>query len=337
MAGRKPTKSTVTDVDRAGGGGFRVRTARGLLVTMLCIAVGRVGIGHAQEPEDECDPSLFRGPTEITPAFDSINVPLNAAVRVRYSDDYFALTGADPQASFVLLRCGSAEDLANCLTNGVPVSGRSSLVLDSLLFEPASLLEPGVQYLAVAEGVDDDFEAPFRTTNLRADRGGVDVQAPRLSRITGFSATEIDPSCEAPDGGFRVDVTLPPADGEVAGGDVEYFLYLTRGPGIEEPELRARVRGVPNEIVMAFVLRPEEVAGPICVTVQAVDAAGNLGEVPEPRCEDPIQGNFFEPLCGVGGSEVRDWPRWPALLFAVFAWLAWRNRRVKCAKPLKLR
>ena len=137
-------------------------------------------------------------PWEITPAFDSLNVPLNATVRVRYSAEYFAVTGADPSDSFRLLRCGAPADLANCLTEGTTVPGRTGLILDSLVFEPSDVLEPNTQYLALAEGIDNDFEAPFRTTELGATRGGVDLDAPRLSRITGFSATEVGASCEAP-------------------------------------------------------------------------------------------------------------------------------------------
>ena len=128
-----------------------------------------------------------------------------------------------------------------------------------------------------------------------------------------------------PDGGFRVDVTLDPAEGEPAAGDVEYLLFLTRGPGVGAPELRGRVRGVTDEIVIAFLLSPEEATGPICVTVQAVDSAGNLGEVPEPLCEDPIQGNFFEPLCAAGGGPNRRWPSWPAVALGGFAWIVRRR------------
>ena len=317
---------SVSNVDsRAAVCGRRSRP--GPVAAALVLAVlGWNGRSHAQDGE-ECMVSVARGPEEITPAFDSVNVPLNASVRVRYSADYFAVTGANPDDSFRLLRCGSVEDLGDCLTEGITVTGRTSLILDSLVFEPTDLLDEGTQYLAVANGIDNDFEAAFRTTELDAGSGGVDLQAPRLGGITGFSASEVTPSCEAPEGGFRVDVTLDPAQGEPAGGDVEYLLYLTRGPGVDAPELRARVRGVPNEIVIAFVLEPEEATGPICVTVQAVDSAGNLGEVPEPLCEDPIQGNFFEPICSASAGPGRSWPSWPVSLLIAVAWLSFRVRR----------
>ncbi len=308
-----------------------IQSAAVLLASVL-LAWGLVlPAAVAQPPEDEeeedCSPSLVEGPVEITPAFGSSLVPLNAGVRVRYSEGYFEATGIPVEEVFRLLRCD--EGLADCLTRGQPVPGRISLVLETVLFEPTSLLTPATQYLAVAEGITDDFEAPFQTVALGADEGGIDADPPDLAPITSFEASEISPSCEAPNGGFRIDVTLPAAAGELAVSDVEYLLYLTRGPGVEEPELRARVRGVPNEIVMAFVLQPDEVVSPICVEVQAVDIAGNLGAPTPVQCRDPIEGNFFEPLCSAG--EARGVPTW--MVGVVAALLGLGRRRKRRARP----
>jgi hypothetical protein len=65
--------------------------------------------------------------------------------------------------------------------------------------------------------------------------------------------------------------------------------------------LRARTRNFTTDLItMAFVLEPSEAVEPICVAIQAVDGVGRVDNDGEPRCFDPIQGNFFEPLCTVG-------------------------------------
>lgn len=254
----------------------------------------------------------IRGPIEITPAFGSRAVAQNAVVRVLYSQGFFATPGArTPEESFRLLQC---NDGPSCLTSGREVSGTVSLARDTLVFVPDALLEDGVQYLALAAGIDQSFEAEFRVLPA-GGASSVDLESPVFGPVTSFTATSLGPSCEAPDGGFRVDVSIQPAVNELAGADVEYLLFLTRGAGIEAPELRARARGVPSEVVMAFVLSPEESTATICFTVQAIDGAGNIGELSAPVCEDPVQGNFFEPLCNANpdtlgrreGMGVRGW------------------------------
>ena len=257
---------------------------------------GLGGVAVAQR-DDGCREPSPRGPVEISPAFGSRAVAQNALIRVRYSESFFSLPESlPPQDSFTLFRC----DAEPCTPAGAPVEGTISLSDDTLLFVPRDLLVAGGSYLAVAVGLDQTFEAEF---SVIAGAGGaaIDMEAPEFGPVTGFSTTSLAPSCEVPDGGFRVDVSLRPAVNELAGADVEYLLFLTRGNGIDGPELRARARGVPSEVVMAFVLTPEEASSTICFTVQAVDGAGNVGELADTVCEDPIQGNFFEPLCASSG------------------------------------
>ena len=64
---------------------------------------------------------------------------------------------------------------------------------------------------------------------------------------------------------------------------------------------------------MAFVLSPEEAVSPGCVVVHAVDGVGNVDDDMEPECFEPVQGNFFEPLCSASRVEGRHWLSWGLL------------------------
>jgi hypothetical protein len=257
------------------------------LLTGFAAALFAVVPVEAQEPPDDCDDDLVRGPLEIFPAFGVSGVRRDAPVRVRYSAGFFddPSIGLTPDEAFDLF---FGEDLETA----TPVPGTVELVGDELIFTPDQLLEVEGDYIAVALGELDDFEATFKVGS------DVDRQPPELPPISGFSAAEIGPSCDAPDGGYRIDITIPAATDDGPKGDVEYLLYLTRGPTIEAPVLKQRARGVTeDQVVMAFALPLEDVAGPICVAVRAVDGVGKIDEDERVRCEDPIQGNFFEPLC----------------------------------------
>lgn len=280
----------------------------------------------------DCPGPSERGPIEVTPAFGSRAVAQNSLVRVLYTPGFFELPGAaTPEASVTVLRCPTS---GSCAVDGTVVPGATALVGDTVVVTPDNLLDAGTDYLVLAGGIDQSFEAPFRVL-APGGTSTVDVEAPRFGPVTSFFSTPLGESCEAPDGGFRVDVAVQPASNEPAGADVEYLLFLTRGVGIEAPEFRARARGVPGDVVMAFVLSPEESAQTICFTIQAIDGAGNLGELSEPVCEDPIQGNFFEPLCSVsvGLAQTRRADRlgaawaWPSGLAIALAFLWVRQRR----------
>ena len=137
------------------------------------------------------------------------------------------------------------------------------------------------------------------------------------------------------DGGFRVGVFFAPATDSGPPGSIEYLLFQTRGVGVDAPILRNRVRNYPGEqITMAFVLPAEEASAPICVRIAAIDGVGNPTfsdrRDGEEACLDPVQGNYFYPLChasapgraarGTGGT---------ALALGAFGalWLAARVRR----------
>ena len=178
---------------------------------------------------------------------------------------------------------------------------RLSQLDDTVVLVPEAPLERDTDYLVEAIGIDRTFLAPFHVF----DSNAIDNDAPRFGPVTATSVSRVPPSCGTPGGGFRVDVTLRAASNEAAAADVEYQLYLTRGIGVEAPEQRARVRGSASDVVMAFVLTPDEATSTVCFSVVAVDGAGNVGELAGPVCEDAIDGNHFEGLCGVAPGLAR--------------------------------
>ncbi|MEM9069063.1 MAG: hypothetical protein AAGE52_11185 [Myxococcota bacterium] len=249
----------------------------------------------------DCRDEVIRGPLEVTPATGAARVTLDAIVKVAYSPDYFSIPGIDASTSFELRRCGDMIAF-ECETSGELVGGEIQVVGDTLFFLPARALAPNELYAGVARGVDLDLGINFRTTTF------VDTGPPVLGRVDSPTTSRVDPSCEAPEGGLRVDVSFPPAQDDGSPGSIEYLLYLSRGAGIDAPELRARARNFSTELVtMAFVLSDAEAVSPACIVVHAVDGVGNVDRDMEPECFEPVQGNFFEPVCSTGGSGGGIW------------------------------
>jgi len=261
----------------------------------------------------ECGGPDEVGALEVTPASGANGVLLDAYVQVLYTPGYLA--AVDPSRTIEV----TTED-------GDPVAGEAQVVGDRLFFVPDALLDPDTTYRGLAFGFDYDFEFEFATT--RRD-GAVDSGPPTLgSRISDITSSRVSTTCEAPSGGYRVDVSFPPADDDGSPGSIEYLLYLTRGPTLDAPELRARARNFATSdmgrIPMAFVLTPEEAVSPVCVVVHAVDGAGNVDDDMEPRCFEPVQGNFFEALCSAApGRESSP----PFVAVALLGLVLWRRRR----------
>jgi hypothetical protein len=250
---------------------------------------------------------------EVTPAVRATGVTLGAPVKVRYTPGYFEdpSIGADPALLFDLFKEETLEE----------VLGTLAVIGDTLVFVPDSPFEPRTGYTGVARSVDTTLELQFTTS------ASFDIGPPRLDALTRMSATRVDQSCDLPDGGYRIDVAFDPATDDGPPGDIEYFMYLSRGPTVGSPRLVGRARNVaPSEVIMAFVVEPAHVSGPICVTVHAVDGAGNVDADTPPLCDDPIQGNYFEPLCtashGAGSGSSVLW-----LMGLVFAWILRTRRR----------
>ena len=270
------------------------------------------GAAYAQLPDD-CTPPPSPGPIEVTPASGAGGVTRDARVSLRYTQDFFAGFSGDPAALISVWATGTLE----------PVAGRVAVAGDVLFFLPDGLLAPSTSYAGRATGGIADFEFEFRTgTNL-------DVAAPVVGAIQSVSTQSLDPGCGVPDGGYRVDVAMERALEDGPDGSLEYLLYHTRGPGIDAPVLRTRRRGVITSdlFTMAFVLPNSEAVTPICVVVQVVDGVGKRDDSMEPRCFDPVEGNFFEPACSVSASGRARSGRAPVALLALvgLAWF-WRGR-----------
>lgn len=287
------------------------RIAAGTLAALVLAA----GASVRAQPED-CEDDGLLGPLEFTPAIGASNVTLDAPIKIRYSDDFFVDGTADPESALTLSNAETGEE----------VSGRTEVLDgDILFFYPDELLEPTTRYEGIAFGLERDEEINFRTGR------DIDRMPPDLGEIVDVSSSKVkDRRCDAPEGGYRVDVVVEPAreDGPIA--SVEYLLYLTRGPGIVEPEQRDVTRGfATDEITMVFVLSPAEAVEPVCVAVQAVDGVGKVDDDGRPVCFDPVQGNFFEPLCSATGAGAG---RGRGLLpiGLMLAALAWRRRGARC-------
>jgi hypothetical protein len=297
----------------------RDRSVRRLLhrAAVLSLAALLVDVSTAVAQDDggvvRCDDPVLRRPQEVTPADSARQVSIDAPVRVRYSAGYFGSEGpgGDPTRLITVYRCPEDGCGAGCrigVDTGEFVPGRVQVLGDdSLFFFPDAAWEPEQGYMGIARGVDADLPFSFCTGTTP------DTTPPTLERLDRVTSTPVDPRCDAPQGGYRIAAFFPPA--EDFGGppaSIEYLLFQTRGAGIEEPVLRSRIRNFATSThTMAFVLPPSEAADVICVRVAAVDGRGNLAwsdADPETDCIDPVQGNYFYPLCSaspgrtLGGS-----------------------------------
>lgn len=271
-----------------------------------------------------CEPPSSFQPQEVTPADSARQVSIDAPVRVRYSPGYFGAggPGGDPSTLITVFRCPDDGCTFPCRFEDAQlenfVSGRVQVLGDNLFFYPEDQWEPGQAYTGLAKG--EDSELPFSfCTGTTTDR-----TPPNLREIADVTSTAVEPRCDAPEGGYRIAAFFPPADD--AGGppaSIEYLLFQTRGAGIEEPVLRSTIRNFATEMhTMAFVLPPSEATEPICVRVAAVDGNGNLdwsNSRADVDCIDPVQGDFFQPLCvasAIGAGRA------PAFGFALFGLVA---------------
>lgn len=299
-----------------GGSGYSASVPRSLAVTAFALVSLCWGPARAQDGGVlECDDALLRGPQEVTPATNASGVTLDAPVKVLFSPGYFEIPGIDPASIIEVRRCGELLPV-ECETLGELVAGEVQVIGDrTLYFLPARILAPGEQYAGVVRGIDQDLSIAFRTGF------SVDTGPPQLSRVDTPTTSQVGTSCEAPMGGYRVDVSFPPATDDGSPGSIEYLLYLTRGAGIEAPELRRRARNFSTGLVtMAFVLAPEEATSPVCVVVHAVDGVGNVDRDMEPRCFEPITGDYFEPVCSASTAPSG------ALWLLLVAWAVRRRR-----------
>jgi uncharacterized protein (TIGR03382 family) len=281
------------------------------VVVAAVVLASLPGLATAQDPP-ECDDPLLRAPYEITPAVSAPGVTLGAPIRVKYPEGYFddPVIGADPRTSIVVFEGDES---------GPEVRGTARAVGDSLVFTADAPYRSETRYAGVAFGLDADFSFNFRTGE------SFDLGPPQMGVLQEITATRVeDDSCDAPVGSYRIDVSFGGATDDGPPGDIEYLLYLSRGPEVEAPELVQTLRNQSaGDQIMAFVAEASEVASPICVSVVAVDGVGNVDDTARPLCDDPIQGSFFEPLCSASPERSSN-P--PLVGLALVAWVLFRRR-----------
>ncbi|MCB9633073.1 MAG: hypothetical protein H6721_13210 [Sandaracinus sp.] len=285
-----------------------------LLFALASMVSGRSAV--AQDAGVGCDEPPFRGPVEVTPASGASNVTVDAYVKVLYGEGTLG-PEIDP-SGLIELRLCNPGDVLNCDRTGELVPGRAEIVGDRwLFFVPDGDLPASSDFAGIARGAEADLDFNFRTGMRR------DTESPSLGPIDTPTTQRVDRPCEG-GRGFRVDVRFDPAIDDGPPGSVEYLLYLTRGPSVRAPELRARVRNLATaETTMAFVLSDDEAVAPVCIVVHAVDGLGNADTDMEPVCFEPVQGTYFESCsvsaAGTGGST--------SFAFVVVGLAAWTTRR----------
>ncbi len=289
-----------------------------MLIAGAALVYPTAGDAHAQ-----CDePPALRGPQEVTPATSASGVPLNAIVVARYSEGYFEVSREEPSELVELYDCADDFPAAwggSCEVTGAPVAGRVSVAGDRLFFEPIERLRANQIYAGFFRGAEQDLDIVFTTGALE------DTQAPQMGTVLPPSSTDIEESCENPDGGVRIAVRFEPAVDDSSEGSLEYLLYQTRGEGITAPILQSRLRHfASDELVMAFVIPPDQALETACVVVRVVDGVG-LADESEAVCFEPLQGPYFEPLCSA--APVRGGASWLGL--PLLLWGFARRRRAR--------
>lgn len=274
--------------------------------------------------QDECDPPGVRGPLEVTPGAGAAGVRLDDPLRMLFTPGYFGSPGAPlPDDAFEVL--GPDE---------LPVAGELQLASDEVLFfVPTGGWQPDALYTGTAFG-EVDLPFTFRTG------AAVDDRAPTVNPLSSLGSTRVDPSCQLPDGGYRVDLEFSASFDDGAAGSIEYHLYLARAEGLEAPRRVARLRNFTSDrdarVPMSFLLDERFTEAPICVQLMVTDGVGNVASG-TPFCFDPVEGANFAGLCAVGPSSLRGAPGSvaPSGFFAVLALGLVRARRRRSASSTR--
>ncbi|MCA9577866.1 MAG: hypothetical protein R3B40_17785 [Polyangiales bacterium] len=273
------------------------------------------------DAQDDCEPVGARGPIEVMPASGANGVLLDAPLRLRFTVGYFASAAAPlPEESLEILG-----------PDGLPVAGSVQLVSEEVLFFlPTGGWQSGAAYTGTAFG-EVDLPFAFRTGS------GVDMRAPTVAPLSSLGSTPVGPSCQAPEGGYRLDLAFPVSHDDGTPGSIEYHLYLARAEGLEAPVEVAVQRNFTADasarVPISFVLEGRYAESPICLQLQVSDSVGNV-TVGSPYCLDPVEGANFAGLCTVGGPSSRSRPGAPLTAWTIVALgLALRRRTRATRSP----
>lgn len=228
------------------------------------------------------------GPSATFPASGASGVTLDAPLRVTYSDGF--LQQANIQELLEIFAC-----LDNSCTERVAVEGELSAVQNELFFLPAPSWNPFTQYRGTALGTDRSLQFGFTTSS------SVDVSPPAFSGGLSVNTEPTQDPCfkegdpGAPPQGYRVEVSFAPATDDGALGDIEYQLFLTRGPDVGGAQLVAQSRnfGATERLSLAFFLDEETAKQTHCVDVIVLDGVGNVTDARSHECFNATLGRDF--------------------------------------------
>jgi MYXO-CTERM domain-containing protein len=145
----------------------------------------------------------------------------------------------------------------------------------------------------------------------------------RILRVTPRPDTALD---ELEEGALRIDVEFEAATDDGPLGSIEYYLYMTRGYDVATPVLMWRARHQTITMVAGVALSARQKVEPACFVVVAKDGVGHT-DASEPACFEPVQGNYFQPLCSAGTAPGGGGGGWAMLAFLVAIAAARRVRR----------
>ena len=191
------------------------------------------------------------------------------------------------------------------------------------------------------------FQAPLRAdTEYRFSVGGFprefdfitgddrDEEPPEflINRDTlGLSTSPVSAECGLPEGTLRATLEYPAAHDDNIEGASECLIFLTRSVEGQGPVLKRRLFNPGGTVVPSFLLTPTEASEPVCVAIVVLDALGKRAPVEPEFCFDPVQGNYFDPMCAVS-APGRGGPGLPSgvgFLVPFLGLLVLRRRRAR--------
>lgn len=270
-----------------------------------------------------------RGPNESFPASGASGVALDAPLRISYSQGYLA--DFDSTTVAELLEVFLCVDEA-CIDR-LEVTGELSIIDDELFFLPSASWNAFARYRGTALGTDRNLPFTFVAGST------VDSGPPTFSGSLSVNAEPTQDPCYKegdpgePGQGYRVEVSFAPATDDGSPGDIEYQLFLTRGPDVDAPRRVARTRnfGATQRVSLAFYIDEASANDTYCVDLITLDGVGNITKSDAPECFNATLGRDF-----VGCSIQKD-PQNSSLvwyfLIAVALPLARAKHRRGRAKP----
>jgi len=272
---------------------------------------------------DTCGPA--DGIEAALPADGSVRVPVNSRVRVRYP------LGEDvvEQPLEVTADGEPVEGITCPLDESCP--GSASQGARELRFEPALARLPSNATIEVTAGrPGTDFTWSFETGDAR-DTEPPEAQPIERARWEWLGDGADDDPCGPGDDLVRYQISLfvPPAyDAEVSRENVEYLVFRTNGPDVDDPILEGiSLDDGDGSLVEARVYLPaeEKYARTICFSVAAVDVAGNSSGQFE-DCMRLEEGPFFRSCSTSPGSSGTTWTTFAGGIVLVAA-MTWGRRR----------